>query len=54
MDIAVFSREEDIIYSIYSVNNVGPEIDPWGTPLLTDRELDLILSVTTECFLPER
>ena len=37
---------------MYSKNESGPKIVPWGTPDVTDNQLDLAPSMTTFCFLP--
>ena len=34
-------------------NNMGPNTDPWGTPLITGLQLDSSPSTTTLCFLPD-
>ena len=34
--------------------NRSPRTDPWGTPALTVRHLECVLSITTRCFLSVR
>ena len=41
------------ISSMYSRKRTGPRTDPWGTPLVTDRALDSLPSITMFCILDD-
>ena len=45
----------DLIMSLIKIlNNKGPTIEPWGTPVLNDCMDDLTSSIFTYCFLSDR
>ena len=45
----------DLIMSLIKIlNNKGPTIEPWGTPVLIDRMDDLTSSIFTYFFLSDR
>ena len=39
---------------IYSKNNSGPSIDPWGTPDITGNHADGTPEMKTRCWRPDK